>query len=110
MHVWGRAAGGDDRLEKRRDPETGALAIAGVSDDRDEDDWYPTMVAGWTLNVDSTEHGRDTRQRDDLARKLERDASAPMADFAIAAYRAIPDLIAEIRQLRAELAEKEVAA
>ena len=110
MHVWEHATGGDDRLEKRRDPETGALAIAGVSDDRDEDDWSPAVVAGWTLRVSSTENGLDARQRANVARQLEKDAVAPLADFVIAAYRVIPDLVAEIRQLRADIRDMEVAA
>lgn len=109
MHAWESATGSGERIERRRDPETGALAIAGISDDRGDDDWTPVLVAGWTLNPGLVHNG-DAHQRASLARMHERREADHLADFIVAAYQAIPDLVAEIRQLRADLRGQEAAA
>lgn len=77
--------------------------------------WMSRDDEGRLTLVDSNEDGPDSDMACPLFLAPHRDFGGKSEPrnalmFILAAHRLVPDLIAEIRQLRAELAEKEVAA
>ena len=80
--------------------------------------WFDRDEDGHILIVDGFDDGPRTDDASPIFRsyfrgmrsRVNRDGAEVAAEFILAAHKMIPDLIAEIRQLRAELEEKEVAA
>ena len=80
--------------------------------------WFDRDENGHILIVDGEDDGPRTDDACPIFRsyfrethsRINRDGAAVAAEFILAAHKMIPDLIAEIRQLRAELEEKEAAA
>ena len=80
--------------------------------------WFDRDEDGHILIVDGSDDGPRTDDASPIFRsyfrgmrsRVNRDGAEVAAEFILAAHKMIPDLIAEIRQLRAELEEKEVAA